>query len=67
MVAGHGGSSNKSTLWVSAKTCDGSNQAPDPLEDVRCLAMRGKSNADEIPDRGWEATAGLVAGPPICS
>ena len=38
-VDSHGGSLKRSTLCVSAKTCEGSNQDPDPLDDVRCLAM----------------------------
>jgi len=39
-VATHGGSLNRSTRWVSAKTCEGSNHDTDPLEDMRCLFMR---------------------------
>ena len=39
-VDSHGGSLKRSTLWVSAKTCEGSNQDADPLDDVRCLAMQ---------------------------
>lgn len=38
-VANHGGSLKRSTLCVSAKTCEGSNHDADPLDDVRCLAM----------------------------
>ncbi len=38
-VSSQGGSLKRSTLCVSAKTCDGSNHDADPLDDVRCLAM----------------------------
>ena len=39
-AATHGGSLNRSTLWVSEKTCEESNQDTDSLEDMRCLLMR---------------------------
>jgi hypothetical protein len=38
-VNSQGGSLKRSTLCVSAKTCEGSNHDADPLDDVRCLDM----------------------------
>jgi hypothetical protein len=40
-AATHGGSLNRSTLWVSAKIWDGSYHDDAALDDMRCLLMAG--------------------------